>query len=162
MTTAIDTNVLLDLVSNDPSFGQDASDALYAALAAGAVMICPVVYAELAVSFLADPPALDRFLHQLGIRVDAFSHDALRQAAAAWTTYLRTRGQEAQCPHCGHRFVAACPACHNHIAWRQRVMPDFLVGAHALAQANALLTRDPRRYTTYFPQLTVRSPGQTR
>jgi predicted RNA-binding Zn-ribbon protein involved in translation (DUF1610 family) len=64
---------------------------------------------------------LDRFLHQLGIRVDAFSHDALRQAAGAWTTYLRTRGQEAQCPHCGHRFVAACLACHHHIAWRQCV-----------------------------------------
>ena len=42
MTTAVDTNVLLDVVSNDPSFGQDASDALYAAIVAGAVMICTV------------------------------------------------------------------------------------------------------------------------
>jgi predicted nucleic acid-binding protein len=123
MTTAVDTNVLLDVVSNDPSFGQDASDALYAAIVAGAVMICPVVYAELAVSFLADPPALDRFLHQLGIRVDAFARDALRQAAAAWTTYLRTRGQEAQCPHCGARAkgdgiapypLAFCPTWRLH------------------------------------------------
>jgi len=51
---------------------------------------------------------IDRFLHQLGIRVDAFSHDALRQAAGAWTTYLRTRGQEAQC-HLLHHVRSRCP-----------------------------------------------------
>jgi hypothetical protein len=102
---------------------------------------------------------LEQFLQQLGVRVDVFSPAALHLAAEAWSVYLGTRGQRAQCPHCGHRFDIACPSCNSRVSWRQRVMPDFMVGGHALSKASALLTRDPRRYTTYFPELTLRSPA---
>lgn len=161
MKTAIDTNVLLDVVTSDPAFSEDAGNALYDAIAAGVVVICPVVYAELAVAFLPDAAGLERFLRQLGIRVEPFTHDALHQAATAWALYLNKRGSQVQCPHCGEQFTAACPACQKPVTWRQRVMPDFLVGAHALQQADCLLTRDPRRYGTYFPALRLHAPQAT-
>jgi predicted nucleic acid-binding protein len=157
MKTAVDTNVLLDILSNDPAHGQDAANAIHTAILAGVVAVCPVVYAELAASFLADAQGLDRFLQQLGIHVDAFAPEALRQAAAAWTTYLRAKDRRAQCPRCGHQFVVVCPTCASEVTWRQRVMPDFLVGAHALVQADVLLTRDMRTYSAYFPQLALRT-----
>lgn len=160
MKTAIDSNVLLDLLSNDPSFGEHASNAIQRAIADGVVAICHVVYAELAVSFAGDIESLDQFLRQLGIHVDAFTPRALAIAAEAWAAYLRVRGRQAQCPHCGHEFAVTCPACHHEITLRQRVMPDFMVGAHALIQADTLLTRDERTYSRYFPQLTLRDPIQ--
>lgn len=159
MKTAVDTSVLLDILSNDPAYAQDAVNAVHAALAAGVVAVCPVVYAELAASFLADAEGLDRFLHQLGIYIDVFFAEALQQAAVAWTAYVHTRGRQAQCLHCGHQFTVVCPACQKQITWRQRVMPDFLVGAHALVQADALLTRDHRTYSAYFPRLVLHSPA---
>ena len=158
MKTAVDTNVLLDIVSDDSAFSHDAGNAIYRVIAAGLVVISPVVFAELAVAFLQDKQGLDRFLQQLGIRVEAFSTDAMHQAARAWTAYLRGRGDNARCRHCGQSFPVICPSCRNEITWRQRVMPDFLVGAHALVQADILLTRDPRRYGTYFPDLATQSP----
>lgn len=155
MKTAVDTNVLLNIANGDPAFSEASSNALYDAIAAGIVVICPIVHAELAVAFLPDAEGLDRFLRQLSIRIDA-----LQQAATAWSSYLQKRGPQAQCPHCGEQFTAMCPACDQTVTWRQRVMPDFLVGAHAVLQADCLLTRDPRRYSTYFPQLRLHSPGE--
>lgn len=160
MKTAVDTNILLDLVNGDPAFGEVSSSALYDAIAAGVVAICPIVYAELSVAFLPDTDGLDRFLRQLNIRVDAFTHDALQRAATAWAAYLQKRGTRVQCPRCGEQFTATCPACAQTVTWRQRVMPDFLVGAHATLQADRLLTRDPRRYGTYFPELRLDPPSE--
>lgn len=156
MKTALDSNVLLDMLSDDPSFSHDAANAL----STGVVAICPIVYTELAASFLGDTEGLDRFLHQAGIYTDPFLPATLHQAAAAWNTYLNSRGRQAQCSHCGHQFAITCPACQKGMNWRQRVMPDFLVGAHALMQADVLLTRDQRTYNAYFPPLVLRSPSE--
>jgi predicted nucleic acid-binding protein len=55
MKTAVDSNVLFDLLNNDPRFVGASQDALNQAVSVGALVICPVIYAELSIGFVADP-----------------------------------------------------------------------------------------------------------
>jgi predicted nucleic acid-binding protein len=125
---------------------------------AGSLLICPVVYAELAGNVSA-PVDLERLLAGLKVELDQFSPDALWQAGRAWRTYAQRRGQEVECVRCGRRSSVPCSACGAVVAWRQHLITDFLIGAHAQAQADALLTRDTGYYRTYFPQLRLVVPG---
>jgi len=159
MKTAVDSNVLFDLLNNDPHFAGASQNALNQAVNIGALVICPVVYAELSIGFVADPPALDKFLAALGIDVEDFTRPSLQQAAQAWSVYLRNRGQDVQCSRCGQRFSVTCPSCEANVVWRQQMLPDFLIGSHASVQADALLTRDRGKYTTYFPRLSLVVPA---
>jgi predicted nucleic acid-binding protein len=157
VTAAIDTNVLLDLLGPDPASAHTARQAIAMATGTGAVVICPIVYAELAAGF-GRQDDLDRFLRDLRLQLEDFSAAALARAGEAWRIYARRRGQRVQCPRCGSRFDLPCPSCHVPIAWRQHVIPDFLIGGHAVTQANYLITRDPGYYRTYFPQLRLEVP----
>lgn len=157
MRTAVDTNVLLDLLAGDDAAAAAARSALAEALSLGSLAACPVVYAELAASF-PDQEELTRFIHTFHIQVDDFSTDALYQAAAAWRRYARTRGREVQCSRCGQRTEVLCPNCGTPLSWRQHILPDFLVGGHAAVQAGRLLTRDPHHHRRYFPTLAVLTP----
>lgn len=157
MRTAIDTNVLLDLLAGDDTAIAAAREAMTVALGGGSLVICPVVYAELAANF-PDSGLLARFLGDLEIQVDGFSTNALVQAGGAWRQYARERGTEVQCARCGHRTKALCPNCGATLTWRQHVIADFLVGGHAAVQADRLITRDPRYYRRYFPSVAVGSP----
>lgn len=158
MKSAIDTNVLLDLLAGDADAATAAQQSLVAASRAGALIICPVVYAELAAGF-EDHQDLSRFLQELGVQQDGFSPKALWSASKAWEAYVRRRGQNVQCSQCGHWFDLQCPHCRSSVAWRQHLMSDFLIGAHAVTQAETLLTRDAGYYRTYFPQLRLIIPS---
>lgn len=134
--TAVDSNVLFDLFHGEEA-SLAARDALAAAATAGGLTICPVVYAEVAVAY-PQRSELDEILLDLGIHLDGFSPEALWEGSRAWLGYIRARTPEVACGRCG---------------------ADFLIGAHALASADQLMTRDAGYFRTYFPSLPLVIPA---
>lgn len=159
MRTAIDTNVLLDLLGDTPA-AESSQAALAAVSAEGVVTVCPVVQAELAAN-LGSEEALERFVEEFRLSAEPFLPGTLIAAGSAFRLYSRSRGQQIQCPRCGRRFALECPSCGTTIAWRQHVIADFLIGTHALRQADRLLTRDAGYYRAYFPELKLLVPGES-
>jgi len=151
MITAVDTNILFDVLIPDAPHGDQSERALAEALRAGAVVISDPVYAELAVHF-PEQDKLDRFLADTGLRLEASKADALHRAGRAWSEYVRRRPALA-CPQCGATQDLHCDKCGASVQPRQHVVADFIIGAHALTQADRLLTRDRGYYATYFPEL---------
>lgn len=149
MTTGSDTNILPDILFDSAHYAEGPTRALHDALSLGPVAICPIVYAELAAQFPTHEELI-AFLQDLSIRLVSFEADSLFAAARAWRRYTARRGAATQCPECGKSFVAKCQACDRSISWRQHVIPDFLIGAHALVQTDALLSRDCGYYRAYF------------
>lgn len=133
MKTAVDSSVLFDIVKGAPGAAA-AQAALEAALAQGGVCVCAVVVAELG-RYFANQQDLCDFLADCQIDHDPMGLDAALEAARIMRGYARNKGP------------------------RERVAPDFLIGAHALRQADALLTCDGGFYRSYFDGLTVVSPG---
>jgi len=133
MITAIDTNVLLDILAPDPQYFERSIQALEKVANAGSLVICDLVYAELCVHF---PHQLDcdQFLHQNDIRVEALTREASFLASRLWRTYRGAGGK------------------------RNRILTDFLVGAHAQIQASQLLTRDRGFYKAIFSSLALVDP----
>ena len=128
MTTAADTNVLLDFFQGDPVYGPQSREWLRLAQITGAVVICPVVYAELVPAF--DSKAeLDAALESIRIRLSPIDDTIAYEAGVRWGRYRQAGGP------------------------RTRILPDFLIGAHALVSADTFLTRDQGFYHTYFPEL---------
>lgn len=154
MITAVDTNVLLDVLIPDAPHGDESERTLAAAARSGAMIISEPVYAELAAHF-GEQGDLDRFLDDTGLQLKASEQAALFKAGKAWSEYIRRRPTTLNCPSCGASQDPRCEQCGSSIRPRQHVVADFIIGAHALAQADRLLTRDRGYYGTYFPRLTV-------
>ncbi|HEY7061391.1 MAG TPA: type II toxin-antitoxin system VapC family toxin [Chloroflexota bacterium] len=153
MTTAVDTNVLLDLLVPGSSHVVESRQALDGALTDGLIISEPVC-AELAARFPAARD-LDVFLVTTGLRLEPSTRDTLHRAGHAWNLYARRRPAALECPQCGARQPDRCHQCGGSVGVRQRVLADFIIGAHALLQADRLLTRDRRYYRTYFPNLAL-------
>lgn len=131
--TLVDTNVLIDLASNDPTWGAWSEEQMYSASLAGPLYFNDAVYAELAVRF-DTVEALDAFLNGLRVEASPIPKPALFLAGKVFSKYRRAGGV------------------------RTGVMPDFLIGAHAMVAGLPLLTRDIGRYRTYFPDLRLIAP----
>ncbi len=132
--TLVDTNVLLDLVTNDPNWADWSIAKLEAASLSGPLLINDVVYAELSVRYgrIED---LDAFLDKAALEIAPLPRAALFLAGKVFTQYCKSGGR------------------------RTGVLPDFFIGAHAAVIGLPLLTRDVGRYRTYFPSLRLITPG---
>lgn len=135
MRTAVDSSVLLDVLVADREFGERSRGALRKAYDRGALVACDVVWAEVRANFPDDTSFSDA-LALLGVRFDPLSAEAARVAGESWRAYcLEVRKQ------------------------RSRVVADFLIGAHALRQADALLCRDRGYYRDHFSGLRLIDPA---
>lgn len=152
MITAIDTNVLLDILTADPDHLAKSRALLESACQEGEVVFGEVVFAELA-AFFESPGRLVAFMADAGITYRPSDWRALFEAGQAWRLYARQRGNVVRCVHCGDLVHARCDACGSRVTWRQHIIADFLVGAHAIALTDGLLTRDRGYYRRYFPSL---------
>jgi hypothetical protein len=150
--TAVDTNILLDILIPRAPEHDDARQAIIDSEEQGAVVIGEAVYAELAAEF-GDEREVSAFLAR--IRVDFAPSDpsALFQAGLAWRDYTSRRPANLVCPACGNDQTVTCVRCGANLRPRQHVVADFLIGGHAMVAAGRLLTRDRGFYGTYFPDL---------
>jgi predicted nucleic acid-binding protein len=132
--TAADTNVLLDILRADDAYGPPSKSTLKQSLREGAVIACEVVWAEVASQF-SDLEQCAEALAQLSVGFDPIDERSAFAAGAGFRAYRHRRGP------------------------RVRVLPDFLIAAHAASKADRLLTRDRGFYRAYFPDLVVLDPA---
>jgi predicted nucleic acid-binding protein len=155
MITAVDTNILLDILIPDEAFLKSSKELLDQHISRGQLIICELVYAELSSQFL-DGQELRSFIAGTGIRLVPSDQRVLDLAGRTWREYRRNRKVLLQCPSCGKSISIACPSCNSPLKIRQHIMSDFMIGAHAVHNAEVLLTRDRGFYKTYFKELKVK------
>ena len=127
------TNVLVDVLQDDPQWAEWSIAQLRAEASIHELAINAVVYAELSLSF-ATVEALDDVVATMQLVLREIPRPALFLAGKAFLQYRRRGGSKAQ------------------------VLPDFFIGAHAAVQGWPLLTRDASRFRTYFPSVEVIAP----
>jgi len=152
MITAIDTNILLDILIPDETYLTSSKKILNEYLSKGQLIICEFVYAELASQF-SDEQKLHDFFSDTGIRMMPSNKEVLYRAGNAWKEYVRNRKIALECSNCGKAIHVTCPECKLAVKFRQHIISDFIIGAHALIYAKLLLTRDRGFYKTYFKDL---------
>lgn len=130
----VDSNVLLDVATDDPVWASWSVAQLEASSLEGALLIDDVVYAELSIRYdrIED---LDTFIETAALQIQPIPRPALFLAGKVFTLYRRAGGP------------------------RSGVLPDFFIGAHAAVSRLRLLTRDVGRYRTYFPTVELIAPN---
>jgi len=129
----VDTNVILDVVEDDPDWGDWSHTRLDAAALQYTLLINDVIYAELSIAYLRIEE-LEAMLSTGGFRMEPIPREALFLAGKVFRQY-RDRG-----------------------GTKTGVLPDFFIGAHAAVAGIPLLTRDARRYRSYFSGLEIIHP----
>ena len=130
----VDTNVLIDVLENDPDWADWSIGQLRAQSRAHRLIINPVIYSELSLTF-STVEALDEVLDDMALPVVEIPRPALFLAGKAFVRYRRNKGS------------------------KSHVLPDFFIGAHAAVSGLPVLTRDTRRYKTYFSTIRLVAPG---
>jgi predicted nucleic acid-binding protein len=135
--TAVDTNILLDILVPNEDFYEASAGALQDSATEGSLVISDIVYAELCIHFETRQEC-DAFLESNDIRMQSLTREAHFLASRAWRTYRQQGGR------------------------RTRILADFLIGAHAQTQTTRLLSRDRGFYHSLFPSLDVHDPAKAR
>jgi predicted nucleic acid-binding protein len=133
MVTLIDTNVLLDVLLEDEEWIDWSAARVADAAQQGRVVVNPIIYAEVSSAY-DDIESLERALPAQYYVREPLPWDAAFLAGRAYIAYRRRGGT------------------------RRSPLPDFYIGAHAAVAGHTLLTRDPRRYQSYFPRLRIVAP----
>lgn len=155
MITAVDTNIILDVLIPGEPFGESSKELLDRHLSKGNLILCEVVFAELAARFPSEEE-LASFLADTRMNLVYSNEKSLYMAGSRWAEYARKSAKNRfSCGKCGHAFEATCPQCKAVLTKRLHVLADFLIGAHALVQADCILSRDLGVYKTYFSDLNV-------
>ena len=131
--TLIDTNILLDVFSRNPDWWRWSVGQLEDVAANGPLLINDIIYAEASIRF-PEAAEFDAVLADMGVTVAPFARAVPFLAGKAFARYRAMGGS------------------------RTGVLPDFFIGAHAEVERLPLLTRDVRRYRTYFPNVTLIAP----
>jgi predicted nucleic acid-binding protein len=129
----VDTSVLLDVFEDDEEWYAWSQDQLDSAIATDKLAINPVIYSELSIGF-ARIEELEAIIMDAPLAFEEIPREALFLAGKAFVRYRRLSGTN------------------------RSVLPDFYIGAHAAVMQWALLTRDVRRYRTYFPTVSLIAP----
>ncbi len=137
MTTAVDTSALLDAFLADPTHLAGSLAALRSCAAEGELVACDVVWGEVSAVFPSAEAAREA-MERIDVRLSPMTIDAALAAGSAWREYRRRGGG------------------------RHRIIADFLIGGHALVQADRLLTWDRGHYRSYFEGLVVLDPSRDR
>lgn len=130
----VDTNVLVDVLEDDPEWADWSIDQLRAQSQIHRLVINPVIYSELSLTF-STVEALDRTIDDLGLTMIEIPRPALFLAGKAFVRYRRQGGK------------------------KNNVLADFFIGAHAAVAGYTVLTRDTQRYSTYFSGVSLVSPA---
>ncbi|MDE1992038.1 MAG: type II toxin-antitoxin system VapC family toxin [Rhizobiaceae bacterium] len=133
MATLIDTNILIDVFHRGSAFEEWSALKLEEARRAGAVIINPIIYAEMAAGY-ATSSSLEAAISPTAFEREDLPWDAAYAAGQAFLQYKRAGGE------------------------KRSPLPDFYIGAHAAVRGYRLLTRDPVRYRGYFPMVSLISP----
>ena len=129
----VDTCVLLDVATEDPQWFRWSESALRQAADSGMLAINPVIYAELSIGF-GTIEEMESLLSPELFEYRPIPREAAFLAGKSFLKYRRLGGKKSQ------------------------PLPDFFIGAHASIESLPLITRDARRFRTYFPQLELISP----
>jgi predicted nucleic acid-binding protein len=134
----VDSNILIDVLDRDPVWFEWSTEQLAEASRAGRVAINHVVVAEVA-PFAGVLETFLEVVEAMGLDIEPLCNLSAYEAGTAFRAYRRRRDERSA----------------------KTILPDFLIGGHALTLACAVLTRDPRFYRTYFPTVPLITPENT-
>ncbi len=133
MAVLVDTNVLVDVAVRDPKWLAWSRGQLLRLARHEPLVINPIIYSEFSVRY-SDRDSVDALLPVSDFHRESLPWAAAFAAGVAFRIYRLAGGG------------------------RERVLPDFLIGAHATIRGHKILTRDPKGYRSYFPDLDIISP----
>ena len=133
MITAVDTSVILDILTASSDHLVASLDAFKKCREEGKLILCPIVWGELR-PFFSSQDKMTATIEKMSLGFDDFGKEAAARAGELWQRYRKTKGS------------------------RLRILGDFMIGAHAQLKADRLLTRDRGFYRDYFRGLKIIEP----